>query len=186
MVILTEYARKRESRRFWNVGIWSGFEILVMTSLSISAFRGGRRLLWLVVLVAVMAMYCACLVISVLIPVHPSHLVPLREHPIGTWRAQLRARSFESVVSLRPRMSEYTVLPGLVTFEEDGGVSWTIHGSNRRVFGEIGKDWPRDSEIAARRLRGTGHQVHLAIQNPSDPQEGVIDLWLRGAKNFPI
>lgn len=98
----------------------------------------------------------------------------------------MRALSINAVPVHGGNIGDFSVLPGHITFEGNDRIVWTISKTNRRAFGEIERQWLMPYQLTARRLRGTGHQVHVAIQAGPDPERDITDIWLRRAKDFPI
>lgn len=158
----------------------------MIASLAASALLGGRTLWWLIALLLLLTVFMAYLSVSMMVPVHPDHLVPLREQPAGAWPAMVRAKSFERVIERRPRIEDFAELPGRITFESDRTIVWVMGKSNRMVFGPLERRWQPPYTLSARRLKGIGGQVHLIIRTGPDPAQDVDDIWLHLAKDFPI
>lgn len=177
---LTEYARSRESRRAQGVWLMGGFTLLLIAS----AILHGRGL-WLTVFLLALGLGCAFLVATMVVPVHPDHLVQPRKRPIGVWPASLRARSFPEVLDLHPNIADGT-LTGSISFEDQGVIVWRASRQYWRGYGHLERRWILPYGLKARRLKGMGHQVHVVLWTGPDPERDVDDVWLRRAKDFPI
>lgn len=177
---LTDYARSRESRRAQGVWLMGGFTVLLVVS---AILHGGG--LWLTVFLFALGFACAILVITMIVPVHPDHLVSLREKPVGSWPASMRARSFQEVLDLHPNIADGT-LTGSISFEDQDVIVWRAARQYWRGYGQLERRWVLPYDLKARRLKGMGHQVHVAIRTGPDPEQDVDDMWLRRAQDFPI
>lgn len=143
---------------------------------------------WIIAVLAIVGVAILGMTAGMVIPVHPSSLVSPREKPVGTWSAQCRAISLDEVVKRHPNMGDYVVLLGHITFHPDGTIEWEVGSLNRRSYGALKRQWTPPYVVSARRLKGMGHQVHVAIRTGQDPESefDVDDLWLYHAENFPI
>lgn len=179
-LVLTDYAVKRERRRAQRVRFVAPFVVVAFVFRLFAALGSG--LVWLIYLpIGVLLVW---LLASMFLAVHLDRFVILAQRPVGSWPAQVRARSFRRVVEKRPRMGPFAELLGRVTFGPDGTIVWVMGASNRMVFGPLEHAWTPPYRLCARRLKGPWRQVHVAIQR--SPDGPVDDLWLRRAKGFPI
>ena len=81
-------------------------------------------------------------------------------------------------------MNDFAEFTGRLEFEPDGRISWRADPRFQREYKSLDLSWTPPYRVEARRLRGLGSQVHVAISDAKGSD--ASDLWLRGAKNFPV
>lgn len=165
------------------MGVWPRAGMFAAI-LVVAFMHGGGP--WTTGLLVVLAVGAAYFTLSMLIPVHPDHLVQPQETPVGVWSASMRARSFDEVVSRRPNTEEFLALAGKISFHPDGTVVWRVGSFSERSFGPLERRWTPPYGLTACRLKGPRHQLHVAIQTGPDLEQDVDDIWLWAAKSFPI
>lgn len=180
---LTKHARERESHRSQSA-LMSGLFTVGMISASIVTLLDGAGPSWLAGLLVILALASLYLSLSMLLPVHPDHLIPLPTPFTGNWSASLPGRSFPEVVQRHPRMKESLVFGGRVNFEPNGEIIWRGQHQYDRYYGPMVRKWAPPYQISARRLKGIGHQVHVVIT--SNDGESIDDVWILRGKEFPI
>lgn len=175
---LTGYAQQRESRRMQSVWMSAVFIVLAGGSATLHGLGPVLR-----VLLAVVAVLAAVLLAAMLVPRRPAQLTSPSERVAGRWPATMQAISFAVVTQRHPNMNDFAELTGHIVFDANG-VTWRASPRFQREYGSLERSWAGPIRIEARRLRGIGSQVHVAIASSDSKQ--ADDIWLRNARNFPI
>lgn len=181
---LSEYAQKLDSQMLRRTLGMAALLTVEIGALVLFGIVG--QFWWLLTLIIIMVLLIAWVMLLMLLPVHPDHLVVPRQLVRGSWSAAIGVSQIPAAVqrhpSWRTSMAQFT---GCIEFCNDDTIVW--HASRKYSHSYPGADqrWQPPYRLWARRVKG-GHRVHVMIQTGLDSEHDVTDIWLNRARRFPI